>query len=662
LGAELEFGIKSAADVLDIITPRIDELRKEAASALQGFGFDSQEYAEVTGKLRILEELLARVMRDKKTITVDVKANVVEVQDIAAPEAFAALTPVMQKFLDLLGAPANAALTTFRTNYDDFSRGVNLASGSTVSALNATSAALGIFSDTLIAMKESGASVTDLMAALAKSRFSGALMLGPGDLDVSEQQGLLERAYAAQAAAFKRLQGAMTEDQIVEEGRRYAAAQADVKRLEDLYQGADFTPDLDAGREARVQLNLDLAAATRSLVLFGRENEIAATSMSLVEKAITRILQKDPTANVDDLTATWALLNTTLGGTAGVGTDVAQVLKDLGAAQARLAALNGTAPSEWDNLRAAFLAAKNAALITDEQLKELLDTIGKLEGVDKAAKALNELAGDINLGVGIAKGLTGALEGIRDNDLQGALGGLTQLGAAIGTLIGGPAVGALVQAIGQGLQAAVGLFQVIGDLFTGDSPARRKLRDSLSSTVAGAFRTGILDGLRGGDRWRENLHESVKEAVLGALIDSFVQAAVMNAIFAPFIDQFTKILNRSGVDAAFSFFDQQFEGFWNSAMEIVEGFVSRGQSYFQQAETAVKKADELTPGRFDLPSATVSVLAAPQWSLELGTAAERMREAGDAMLTAAQMMQATFNQGIPVTTTSMRGLDAQRAL
>lgn len=662
LGAELEFGLKTAAEVFDIITPRIDELREEAATALKDFGFDSQEYAEVTGKLRILEELLGRVTRDKKTITIDVKANVVQLKDIAAPEAFADFTPAMQKFLNLLGEPANAALTNFRTNYDDFSRGVNLASGSTVSSLGATSAAVNIFANTLTAMQESGASVTELMAALAKSPFSGALMLGPGDVDVTAQQGLLERAYAEQAASFARLQGQLTEEQIAEEGVRYRAAVANVKRLEALYQGVDVTPDFDAGREARIQLNLDLAAATRSLVLFGRENEITATSMSLVEKAITRILQADPTANVDDLTATWTTLNNTLGGTVETGTDVSQILNDLGAAQARLAVLNGTAPSEWDNLRAAFIAAKDAALITDEQLKELLATIDKLKGVDEAAKALNKLAGDIDLGVGIAKGLTGALEGLRDGDLQGALGGLTQLGTAIGTLIGGPAVGAIVGAIGEGLQAAVGLFQVISDLFTGDSPARRKLAEGISSSVAGAFRTGIMDGLRGGDEWRDNLHEGVKEAVLGALIDSFIQAAVMNAIFAPFIDQFTKILNASGVDAAFSFFDQQFEGFWNSAMQIVEGFVSRGQSYFKQAETAVKKVDELTPGRFDLPSATVSVLAAPQWSLELGTAAERMRDAGDAMLTAAQMMQATFNQGIPVATTSMRGIDAQRAL
>ena len=58
----------------------------------------------------------------------------------------------------------------------------------------------------------------------------------------------------------------------------------------------------------------------------------------------------------------------------------------------------------------------------------------------------------------------------------------------------------------------------------------------------------------------------------------------------------------------------------------------------------------------------MSVLAAPQWALELTTAAERIGEAGDQMVIAAQMMQATFSQGIPVTQQSTRGVDAVRSL
>ena len=98
-------------------------------------------------------------------------------------------------------------------------------------------------------------------------------------------------------------------------------------------------------------------------------------------------------------------------------------------------------------------------------------------------------------------------------------------------------------------------------------------------------------------------------------------------------------------------------------MQVVEGFVSRGQRYFKQAEQiSGPDSDPLQPVTFELPNATVGVLAAPQWALELGTAAERIREAGDQMVIAAQMMQDTFNQGIPVTTQSTRGVDAARAL
>lgn len=661
LGAELEFGLKTAAEVFDIITPRMEELRQEAAAALKDFGFDSTEYTVATGKLRVLEELLQRVTRDKKTLTVDVKANVLAPVDLVTPEALATLTPVMQRFLELLGRPSEAAMADFRQSFTDWTRNVGLASNSAASSLNQSSEAVRIFADTIQAMRDSGAGLAEIMAALgsAGSPFASALMLPPGDL--AEQQGLLQRAYAEQQAAFARVQAAMTEDQIVEESRRYAEAVANVKRLEALYGTVDLAPDIDIGKDIRQQLSVDIAASTRALVAFGREGEITAKSLSLVEGAIAKILANDPSADIADLTNWWSILNARLGDTVDSGEDATKALAELASAQAKLAQLAGTAPSQWDELRAAFEAAGEAGLLTSDQLKELLETIGKLEKVDQATKALNDLAGNIDLGSSIAQGLTNALAGVRDGDLQGALGGLTQLGAAIGTLIGGPAVGALVQAIGQGLQAVVGLFQVISDLFTGDSPARRKLAESLSSTVAGAFKTGIIEGLRGGEDWRENLRQNVQEAVLGAVVDAFIQAAVMQAIFAPFIDQFTKLLKNQGADAAFAFFDQQFGAFWESAMSVVEDFVERGRDYFKQAEQAANDVQELTPGRFDLPSATVSVLAAPQWSIEMGTVATTMREAGDAMLSAASMMQATFQQGIPVTTQSSRGIDAMRS-
>lgn len=433
------------------------------------------------------------------------------------------------------------------------------------------------------------------------------------------------------------------------------------KRFESAGEAAETAAEAIARIRAD-DLPQQLTVATIAAAAFGDQTAVTAAQLGAYESAIKRILELDPAADVSDLIATWTVLNGVLTDQQATADRTREAQAGLAAAIRQVAELTGTAPSKFDEMRAALDAAGEQGLITKDQLEDLLRTIGKLEKVDAATKALNDLAGNIDLGTGIARGLTDALAGVRDGDLQGALGGLTQLGTAIGTLIGGPAVGALVQAIGQGLQAVVGLFQVISDLFTGDSPARRKLAESLSSTVAGAFKTGIIEGLRGGEDWRENLRQNVQEAVLGAVVDAFIQAAVMQAIFAPFIDQFTKLLKNQGADAAFAFFDQQFGSFWESAMSVVEDFVERGQGYFKQAERAANDVQELTPGRFDLPSATVSVLAAPQWSIEMGTVATTMREAGDAMLSAANMMQATFQQGIPVTTQSSRGIDAMRSL
>lgn len=665
LGAELEFGLKTAADVFDLINPRIEELRQEAATALEDFGFDSQQYAETVGKLRILEELLVKVQSTAKELTLEPTVNFTSAGnvDLTGVEMIATVLEAplaaVRFLLHQMASDASDDFRAFRTDYDDWVNNVALGANSVQSAMNVQTDAVNIFLDTLKAMTAAGEDTQTLFNAISRNpAFSMTLMTAPGGA-AAPDIGLIEAALAKQADAWADLQSAMTEEQIVEAGRRYAAAQAEVQRLEALYKGADVAPVApEFGESVRAQLGQDLAAAARQAAAFGNQSEYAAISLGLVESAIKRLLAENPAAFIDDLVAVWERWNAEMQESGEIAPDLRDVLQQLEGAQARLAQLTGQAPSQWDELRTAFRNAEAAALLTREELEKLLETIEELEGVESAADAMNALAGNIDLGSGIAEGLTKAIEGIRGGDLQGALGGLTQLGTAIGTLIGGPAVGALVGAIGRGVQAAVGLFQTISDLFTGDSPARRKLAQSLAGTVAGAFRTGIIEGMKGGEDWQANLKSGVKEAVLGAVVDAFIQAAVMQAIFQPFIDTFTKILNKSGVDAAFDYFDSTFEGFWNGAMQVIEGFVARGSRYFEQVENQLP--DPLNTGRIDLPTATVSVLAAPQWALELGTAAERIREAGDAMLTAAELMQATFQAGITVNTQSTRGVDAYR--
>lgn len=665
LTEEMRVGAKSAGVVFDLVADGVERWKREVDRLFHEVGWQDADYQDAVAKLEFLESFLQRLTSQSQNIefTVDVAPAVQLVgRDLTnlTPIATVLERPLANAafLIHKFTSDASDDFQAFRSDYSDFADNVALHSQVMTDSLDITL-------DTFMAMIAAGKPLAELDAAIRRSKFTsmGLIMGGPGGsvpaADIVPDLGLIQAALAKQADAWADLQSAMTEEQIVEAGRRYAAAQAEVQRLEALYKGADLTPpDPALGETVRAQLGQDLAAAARQAAAFGNQSEYAATALGLVESAIKRLLAENPAAFIDDLVAVWERWNIEMLESGEIAPDLRDVMQQLEAAQANLAKLTGQAPSQWDELRTAFNNAAAAAILTREELEKLLETIDEFEGVEKAAQAMNELAGNIDLGSGIAEGLTKAIESIQAGDLQGAVGGLTQLGTSIGTLIGGPAVGALVGAIGRGVQAAIGLFQTISDLFTGDSPARRKLAQSLASTVAGAFRTGIIEGMRGGEDWQKNLKQGVQEAVLGAVVDAFIQAAVMQAIFQPFIDTFTKILNKSGVDAAFDYFDSTFEGFWNDAMSVIEGFVARGSRYFEQVENQLP--DPLNTGRIDLPTATVGVLAAPQWALELGTAATRIREAGDAMLTAAQMMQATFQGGITVNTQSTRGVDAYR--
>ena len=55
---ELVLGIKDYGEVFDLLSPRLQELREEAASALQEFGFESEQYRDTVAKLRVIEEAL----------------------------------------------------------------------------------------------------------------------------------------------------------------------------------------------------------------------------------------------------------------------------------------------------------------------------------------------------------------------------------------------------------------------------------------------------------------------------------------------------------------------------------------------------------------------------------------------------------------------------
>src|SRR5690606_22782527 len=183
----------------------------------------------------------------------------------------------------------------------------------------------------------------------------------------------------------------------------------------------------------------------------------------------------------------------------------------------------------------------------------------------------------------------------------------------------------------------------------------------LAKTGAGAVRAGVGAGRRGAEGWREQLRSGIRESVVGALVDAFIEAAVTQAIIAPFIDEFTRILHRQGRGAALGFLEANLNSILSAAEVAAAGIVRIFDRYFDDIEDPTRGVDPFSPGTFELPDATVSVLAAPQWALELTTAAGTISLAGEAMLEAATMMQATFQAGITVNNQSTRGIDAQRA-
>jgi len=665
LAAEYENGLKSAREVFDLIFPRLEELREEARTALVDFGFDSAEYQAVVGKIQLLEALFGRV-RDEVSVpltldvsvgTVGLTAPEVRAEVLAEPLANAAF--LIHKY----ATETTAELESFRSDYEDWGNNVALASASAASAFNAPTEALRIFMDTLEAMADSGASLTELEQIIRNSPLfaMGLIMGAPGDPTAGvPDAGLLEAALEEQRDAYAAVQAAMTEDQLRQAGIRLAAADEEVERLREIYaSAAGDAPDIDQIALVREDLTTRLEAAGVAAEVFGTKNELAADKMRLLEDAIRRIIALDPAADVSDLVTQWEAL---AGGADAASQALAtqeSVTRSLAAAQAELDALTGNLPDKYEQLRIAFVSAAAAGKITVEQLEDFLRIIRELEQAAGAAGAIGDWAKGFDIAGQISGGLTDALEGITSGDITGVLGGLTQVGAAIGTALGGPAVGALVQSIGGFIQTLPSLFQAISDIFTGDSPARRELAASLATTVASAFKSGILDGLKGGEDWQEQLREGVTDAVLGAVIDAFIQAAIIEAIFAPFLETFTKLLHSGGVEEAFAFFDREFEGFLDEAIDVAEEFVGRARRFYRDSEDLV---DVTSPtGTVELPTATVSVLAAPQWALELNTSAAVIGEAGTVMLEAANLMKATFSQPITVTTQSTRGIDAQRA-
>lgn len=82
LEAELRFGLKNAADVINLLSPRLDELRQEAGAALSEFGVDSQQYADAIAKLEVVEATLKRVAKSAQLSVEPIGKVAAELRDL----------------------------------------------------------------------------------------------------------------------------------------------------------------------------------------------------------------------------------------------------------------------------------------------------------------------------------------------------------------------------------------------------------------------------------------------------------------------------------------------------------------------------------------------------------------------------------------------------
>lgn len=99
LAAEIRFGMRDASSALDIVTPRLEELRAEAASALAEFGFDSSEYQDLISKLEVVEGFVNRITGAAKPLSLTPTAAVTGARDLS-------VTPTAQVDMTGLRSPA----------------------------------------------------------------------------------------------------------------------------------------------------------------------------------------------------------------------------------------------------------------------------------------------------------------------------------------------------------------------------------------------------------------------------------------------------------------------------------------------------------------------------------------------------------------------------
>jgi TP901 family phage tail tape measure protein len=203
------------------------------------------------------------------------------------------------------------------------------------------------------------------------------------------------------------------------------------------------------------------------------------------------------------------------------------------------------------------------------------DVADGLADIIDGIKAIREAGSDAE---GVVKGLTLALNGatkvvesLSSGDLFETVKSLAMLaGEGIGQITNTPGLG---QAVGGVLDLGKAIVTAISDVFTGDSPAARALREGLTPSIASAFTQGIINGIRGAEGWQEGLRDGVKMVFLQSLVEAFVQGAIIQTYLAPIIAEYSKLLAKGNVEGAKAYLDSSLGPALEQAYAAAESFV-----------------------------------------------------------------------------------------
>lgn len=198
----------------------------------------------------------------------------------------------------------------------------------------------------------------------------------------------------------------------------------------------------------------------------------------------------------------------------------------------------------------------------------LVSGIGSIvEAAERLIQGRNPID-NITLGL---RGMREAIDGINEGDLGSTLLGIGVAAAeAAGQIFG-------LRGGGELFGAAFGLVQGIVDLFSGDSPARRALSESIAGSVQSGFLTA-LNSFRKGDidrtELRAALEDSIGDAVFNAAIGRLIDSTLIVGALKPILDQVSAAI-LAGDNALINALISQIPGIINRVLPTLIGAAER---------------------------------------------------------------------------------------